>query len=169
VSYVPESKAADDLLEELRAARQELAIVLDEYGGTAGIITLEDLLQALVGRLEQEPSLGAQTPPVAAARLEADGSWLLDGLLRLTEFEELTGLRLAESAHEEVETLGGLVMSTLDRVPDVGDEVLIDGRRLLVEQLDGRRVARLRLFAEAAGSTEVSSGEHVRTTWQAKI
>ncbi len=154
--FVPESKPADDLLEELRAARQELAVVLDEYGGTAGIVTLEDLLQALVGRIEQEAPLGMQPLPPPAARLDADGAWVLDGLLRLVEFEEITGVRLPPAWHEVVETLGGLVMAMLDRLPVVGDEVLVNRRRLRVEQLDGRRVAQLRLLPAPSG--EVPAG-----------
>jgi CBS domain containing-hemolysin-like protein len=155
-TFVPETKPADDLLEELRAARQELAIVIDEYGGTAGLVTLEDLLQALVGRIEQEAPLGSQLLPPATAQRDADGSWVMDGLLRLAEFEEITGVHLPESAHEEVETLGGLVMAVLDRLPAAGDQVLISHRVLRVEQLDGRRVARLRLLPAGGSVGEVA-------------
>ncbi len=141
---VPETKPADALLDELRTARQELAVIVDEYGGTAGVVTLEDLMQALVGRIEEEAPIGG-TPPPPAYRLDPDGSWVLDGLLRLEEFEELTGVRLVPAAHEAVETIGGLVMAVLGRLPTVGDEISLDGRALRVEQLDGRRVATVRL------------------------
>jgi len=143
---VPESKPADDLLEEMRAARRQLAVVIDEYGGTAGIITLEDLIEALVGRIEDEPPLGSEGLPFTGAEPEPDGSIVLDGLTRLEELEEIAGIRLEESIHAEVATVGGLIMEQLRRIPEVGDEVIVAGRQLRVEALDGRRVARVRIL-----------------------
>ena len=146
VLVVPETKHADDLLDEMRASRRQLALVIDEYGGTAGIVTLENLVEALVGRIEDEPQIGEEmVPPVT---LEPDGSLILDGLMRLDEFEELTDLKLPEEVHEQVDTLGGLVMTTLDRIPEIGDEVEVGKRRLRVEELDGRRVDVVRLLAD---------------------
>jgi putative hemolysin len=145
VLMVPESKEADTLLEEMRAARRQLALVIDEYGGTAGIVTLEDLIEALVGRIDDEPPIGSDALPVRSPG-QADGSLLLDGLTRLDEFEEMTGLRLEEDTHESVETLGGLIMVSLDRIPEVGDETVVAGRKLRVERLDGRRVAEVRVL-----------------------
>jgi putative hemolysin len=146
VISVPASKPADDLLDEMRAARRQLAVVIDEFGGTAGIITLEDLIEALVGRIEEEPPLGSDALPFTGAEREPDGSIALDGLTRLAEFEEIAGVQLAESIHEEVATVGGVVMERLGRIPEVGDEVTVVGRRLRVEALDGRRVARVRVL-----------------------
>jgi putative hemolysin len=140
VPVIPATRAADDLLEDMRATGSQLAVVLDEFGGTAGLITLEDLLEALVGHIPDEPT--AQ-PPAPAAALE---DMVLDGLLRLDEFEELTQLRLPAQLREAVETLGGLVMLQLDRIPEPGDEVEIaPGWRMQVEQMDGRRVQAVRL------------------------
>ena len=143
VLVVPESKHADDLLAEMRAARRQLALVIDEYGGTAGIVTLENLIEALVGRIEDEPPIGAEAPPPIT--MAADGSLILDGLTRLEELEEIADVKLPEEVHEQVDTLGGLVMASLDRIPEVGDEVVVSGRTLRVEQLDGRRVEAVRL------------------------
>ncbi len=144
VLTVPETKHADDLLDEMRAARRQLALVIDEYGGTAGIVTLENLVEALVGRIEEEPAVGAEMPtPIAA---EADGSLMLDGLMRLDEFEEVADVKLGDDVHEQVDTLGGLVMASLDRIPRVGDEVVVDGQTLRVEHLDGLRVEAVRLL-----------------------
>jgi CBS domain containing-hemolysin-like protein len=142
VLTVPETRAADDLLEDMRRAGRHLAVVVDEYGGTAGIVTLTDLLGALVGRIDEEPA--PDQPRLATPA--ADGSLLLGGLLRVGELEELLGTELDPEARAEVATLGGLVMARLDRMPGVGDEVRIAGRRLRIEQLDGRRVALVRLF-----------------------
>lgn len=152
---VPESKPADDLLEEMRASRRQFAVVVDEYGGTAGVVTLEDLLEALVGPIEEEPPLGEET--AEAALPEPDGSLVLDGLTRLRELAELGGFDLAEAEREGVETLGGLVMADLGRIPEVGDEVALDGRTLRVEELDGLRVARVRLLPP--GVAEPAAGE----------
>jgi putative hemolysin len=146
VLVVPESKPADDLLEEMRAARRYLALVVDEFGGTAGIVTLEDLVEALVGRIEEEPALGAEEPHATPVDIAEDGSMLLDGLTRLDEFEEITGVQLDETLRDTVDTVGGLVMASLGRIPELGDEVAVAGHRLRVERLDGRRVAAVRLL-----------------------
>ena len=99
-----------------------------------------------MGRIEDEPPLGSEGLSFTGAAPEADGSMVLDGLTRLEELEEIAGIRLAESIHEEVATLGGLIMQRLGRMPDVGDEVTVVGRQLRVEALDGRRVARVRIL-----------------------
>jgi putative hemolysin len=144
--FVPEGKHADDLLEEMRVARRQFAVVVDEFGGTAGIVTLEDLLGALVGGIEREPESAEAERAAAAPAVEPDGSRVLDGLTRLDELEELLGVRLGEADHQHAETLGGLVMARLRRVPDVGDEVSVAGRTLRVEARDGHRVAAVRLL-----------------------
>ena len=144
--FVPETKYAAELLEEMRAQRCHVAIVVDEYGGTAGMVTLRDLLEALVGRIEDGPAFAGDVP-VSDGRLEADGSMLLDGLLRVAEFEELAGVRLSDVLHENVDTIGGLIPALLGRFPDVGEEVTIAGRRLRVETRDGLRVATVRLLS----------------------
>jgi CBS domain containing-hemolysin-like protein len=147
---VPASKPADALLEEMRAARRPLAVVLDEYGGTAGIITIEDLVEALVGRIDEEPPAGTAGPGPGAEQTAGDGSLVLDGLMRLDELQELTGIRVEAADHELVETVGGLVMARLGRIPNIGDEVVVDGRTLQVERRDGRRVAAVRLLTNGA-------------------
>jgi CBS domain containing-hemolysin-like protein len=155
VLVVPETKHADDLLDEMRAARRQLALVIDEYGGTAGIVTLENLVEALVGRIEDEPPIGVDAPPPIT--MNPDGSLILDGLTHLEELEEIAGITLPEEVHEEVDTLGGLVMATLDRIPIVGDEVIVCGRTLRVEKLDGRRVEAVRLFPSSSRDVEEST------------
>jgi CBS domain containing-hemolysin-like protein len=144
VLTVPASKPADDLLDEMRAARQHLALVIDEYGGTLGIVTLEDLMEGLVGPIPEERGSVA-TGAVELAATAPDGSRVLDGLTRLRDFEEITGISLEEADHDAADTLGGLVMTRLDRLPDVGDEVRLGDRTLRVEGMDGRRVAAVRI------------------------
>jgi putative hemolysin len=144
----PASKAADDLLDEMRSSRQQLAVLLDEYGGTAGIVTLEDLVEALVGQIEPEPTEDGETGAEWAGP-GPDGSLVLDGLTRLSDFEEFASLRRDQQARE-VDTLGGLVMQRLGRIPSLGDEILLDGWLVRVEALDGRRAARLRVAPASA-------------------
>jgi putative hemolysin len=142
VLTVPETKRADDVLEEMQQQRRQLAVVVDEYGGTAGVVTLDDLLGALVGRIDDEL---APAPPRADSPPTDGTAVVLDGRLRLEEFEEQCDLRLPPSDHALVNTLGGLVMERLDRVPRLGDTVTVAGRTLEVARLDGRRVAAVRV------------------------
>jgi CBS domain containing-hemolysin-like protein len=139
---VPGTRPADAVLEDLRAARQQLAIVIDEYGGTAGIVTLENLVEALVGPIYHEDD--AVASPTHDPVPEPDGTLVFDGLTRLDELQERTKLRIDPRLREEVDTVGGLVMAALGRVPEMGDEVEVDGHVLRVEALDGRRVAAVR-------------------------
>jgi magnesium and cobalt exporter, CNNM family len=142
VLIVPESRRADDLLEDMRSAGRHLAVVVDEFGGTAGIVTLADLMRVLVGPIDEESGLG----PSGGPTMEPDGSMLLDGLMRIHEFEELIGADLPEEQRAAVATLSGLVMLLLDRLPRVGDAVGVAHRRLRVERIDRHRVALVRLL-----------------------
>ena len=151
---VPDSLRLDPLMALLRSEGFQLAVVLDEYGGYAGIVTLEDVVEEIVGDIADEhDSIRGQ------ARLRRDGSWSLSGLLRPDEVEDLTGVALPEG--EDYDTIAGLVMSVLGRVPQRGDiaEVVVPDRRkdgeetgprerlatLTVEHMDGRRIDRLAL------------------------
>jgi CBS domain containing-hemolysin-like protein len=166
VVAVPESKPADALLDEMRTSGRYFAVVLDEYGGTAGIVTLEDLMEALVGTMapDADALAGTNGAPQPAATA-ADGSLLVDGLTRLEEWEDLARTRLAPEDHEAVETLGGLVMTRLGRIPETGDEIAVAGGRLRVEQMDGRRVAQLRFVPTVAeGASEPGTVGTVETT-----
>jgi putative hemolysin len=140
---VPEQKYAAEVLEDLRAKGRHMAIVIDEYGGTAGLITLDNLLEALVGPID---SRGAIDGTSAEQHLERDGSLVLDGFMRVDEFLEVAGVRLDDETIASVETLGGLITAFLGRFPEVGEEVTIGGRTLRVEARDGMRVATVRLL-----------------------
>jgi CBS domain containing-hemolysin-like protein len=149
VPTVPASKRADELLDEMRAARQQLAVVVDEYGGTAGIITLHDLVEGLVGRIDEEPALAGGERPAPGPRAEPDGSQVFDGLTRLRDFEEVTGIEVSEEDRQAADTVGGLIMVRLGHLPRQGDEVEVGGRRLRVERLRRYRVAEARLLPAA--------------------
>lgn len=138
---VPESVPASVVLTSMRAARTQIAVVIDEYGGTAGIVTLEDLVESLVGEIRDEGEAEEPEPT-----LEADGTIVLDGLTTLVEAKEYYGLDV--NADEfGVETVGGFVFSSLGRPAVVGDEIKVpSGQQLRVEELDGLRVARVRVL-----------------------
>jgi CBS domain containing-hemolysin-like protein len=149
---VPETKPLDTLLEEMRASGQQVAVVVDEFGGTAGIATLENLVEALVGRIASQSSAGMQAVGAVDSVLEDDGSLVLDGLTRLDELEELISVRVDPNLRDQVDTVGGLIMAALKRLPQVGDEVVVDGRTFKVLALDGRRVAAVQVSPPTDGN-----------------
>ncbi|GAA4365031.1 hemolysin family protein [Nocardioides caricicola] len=148
---VPDSLRLDPLLALLRKDGYQQAVVLDEYGGFAGIVTLEDVVEEIVGDISDEHDRLNNS-----ARQHRDGSWSLSGLLRPDEVEDVTGVELPD--HEDYDTIAGLVLRVLGRVPSVGDlaEVVVPDRTdpdeprerlavLTVERMDGLRIDRLRL------------------------
>ena len=139
--FVPGTKLVSELLQELRRQKVHLAIVLDEYGGTHGLVTMEDLLEEIVGEIADE-----YDEPEPEFEPTPEGDVLIDGAVSLGEVNERFGLRLPE---EEFDTLGGYVFGTLGRVPVVGDGVPapgIDGdMELRVEETEERRVTTVRL------------------------
>lgn len=144
VPTVPASLDGDALLDRLRGQGLQLAVVVDEYGGTAGIVTLEDLVEEIVGDVRDEHDR-TEVPQV---RPLGEDSWMISGLLRDDEVAEATGFSMPDGDYE---TIAGLVLDRLGRIPDVGDEVGVDGWRLTVMRMDRHRVADLRLAAVGAG------------------
>jgi magnesium and cobalt exporter, CNNM family len=136
---VPQGASVIEVLARMKAARQPMAVVLDEFGGTAGIVTLKDLVARLLGDVGDE-----YTPATQEVRTLADGTIVADGLALVEDVNAQLGTHFDAS---EVDSLGGLVFSRLGRRPQVGDEVEIGGSyRARVERLDGLRVARVRLL-----------------------
>jgi CBS domain containing-hemolysin-like protein len=142
--FVPGTIKLDALLQEFRAKRQHMAIVFDEYSGTAGLVTLDDLMSQIVGEVRDSFD---KTHAPDIQRLP-DGSALIEGMTSIDEVNDKFGLRLAD---ENYDTIAGFVLGRLDRIAQVGDEVLADGVRLKVEALDGLRIARLSLVRPTAG------------------
>jgi magnesium and cobalt transporter len=139
--YVPESMGVLDLLAEMRATRTHLAIVLDEYSGTEGLITIEDIVEEIVGDIEDEHD---DAPTAMLIPLD-DGAWDADARAELEEVAEVIDPRLSD-IEEDVDTLGGLASVLAGHVPQVGETVLHpSGWRLEVTAADTRRVERLRL------------------------
>jgi CBS domain containing-hemolysin-like protein len=131
-TFVPESKPIDELLREMQAAHSHMAIVIDEYGGTAGLITIEDILEEIVGEIRDE--YDDEQPPV---------EWLEDGSARVTarlpveDLGEMFGVELPRG--DDVETVGGLMAQLLGRVPIAGSSVTAYGLQLTAESVGGRR------------------------------
>lgn len=141
---VPESIPLGDLMSALRDGRTHLAVVVDEHGGTAGLITLEDLLEELVGEIRDE-----HDPAEPSVDALPDGAWQVPGSWRLDETHRDTGVVLPEGDYE---TLSGLVMAHLGRVPRVGDTVDVDTAQLQVDRLSGHAVARVRVVPRRTGA-----------------
>jgi CBS domain containing-hemolysin-like protein len=130
-SYVPDSKPVDELLRQMQAQRNHVAIVIDEYGGTAGLVTIEDILEEIVGEITDE--YDNERPPVEWL---SDDSARVTARLPVTELGELFGVSLED---EDVETVAGLLAQALGRVPIAGSTAAVRGLRLTAENLAGRR------------------------------
>jgi putative hemolysin len=137
VKMMPGTKRVLSAMSEMRREGHHLAIVMDEYGGTDGIVTLEDLVEEIIGEIHDEYDV-AEEP----ARAFVDGAVEVDGLLNLEDFSDRTGLELPEGPYE---TVAGYVINELGRLPVVGDALEALGHRFTVVELDGRRIARVRL------------------------
>lgn len=135
--FIPETKRIAPLLREMQAEKFHLAVVVDEYGGTAGLVTLEDLLEELVGEIVDEFD-------VEQSMIEdlGHGSYRVNGKVARYDIEELIGSELPDG---DWDTVGGLVFTTLGHVPRVGEAVRVDGHMLVVERVHGRRIARVRV------------------------
>jgi CBS domain containing-hemolysin-like protein len=134
---VPPSIALDPLLDRLQQRGLQLAVVVDEYDGTAGIVTFEDLVEELVGDVVDEHDSAAP-----GMWRQPDGSWLVSGLLRPDEIQAATGLELP-AGRAAYETVAGLILQLLRRIPEVDDQVELPGATLTVDRLDGRRIDRV--------------------------
>ena len=144
VKLLPTTKKVLSALSEMRRDHSHLAIVVDEYGGTAGIVTLEDLVEELIGDIQDEYDVAEDQP-----RKLVGGELEVDGLLNLDEFAEQTGVRLPEGPYE---TVAGYVLASLGHVPGDGETVEVAGRKLIVTEMDGRRIARVRVGKPAAAA-----------------
>ena len=134
--FVPENKSLHELLSEMRKGRNQMAVVQDEFGGTAGIVTIEDIVEELVGDIIDEYDV--EEPEI----VEAAGGWLVDGRTHLDDVNETTG---ATFDSDEFDTIGGYVFGLFGKQPKLGEQVENDGWRFIVAESDGRRIMRLKL------------------------
>jgi CBS domain containing-hemolysin-like protein len=144
--FVPESKMIDDLLKEFQKERIHMAIVVDEYGGTAGLITLEDVIEEIVGEIRDE--YDKETPLIK--QLD-DNSWLIDGKIDIEDLNESLDLKIP--TEEDYESLGGFIFSIIGRIPQEKEEVRYKNHVLIVEKVQRQRIKKVRI------TRKVSSGK----------
>jgi magnesium and cobalt transporter len=136
--FIPESKRLNVLLKEFRVTHNHMAIVVDEYGGVSGLLTIEDVLEQIVGDIGDEYDVDESE----GIRKEADRSWTVPALTRIEDFNQAFGTRFSD---EEYDTIGGLVLQELGRMPRRGEAVQIGGLELKVTRADRRRIETLRV------------------------
>ncbi len=135
--FIPETKKADDLLAEMQAERFHMAIVVDEYGGVSGIVTLEDIIEEIVGEIQDEYDEREESPYEEIGENE----YLFRGLIDVDDFAEVTGVDLPEG---DADTLAGFIYEQLGRIPQGGESIRVNGLLLTIEQITGRRIRRVR-------------------------
>jgi CBS domain containing-hemolysin-like protein len=140
--FVPEAKKVDELLAEMQSRRVHLALVVDEYGGIAGLVTLEDIVEEIVGEIQDEYDSAEESPYQDLG----DGEYIFLGRVDLDDFNEVLDSHLTK---DEADTLGGFIYSRLGRVPESGEWVQVDDLLLTVEQVSGRRIRKVRVKHQA--------------------
>jgi putative hemolysin len=155
VLVVPETKVLAELLAEFKLRRRHLAVVVDEFGSTAGVITVEDILEQLVGNIEDEFDLAPSEP-----RLEDESVLSLEGSVNIRDLEAQYGLTLPRDAG--FETLAGFVLARLQKIPSLHESFEYEGRRYTVEELEGHRIARVRIEKTANVEGEVEPVHQTR-------
>ena len=140
--FVPGTRKVEDVLTDMKRQRTHLALVLDEYGGTAGLVTMEDLIEEIVGDIEDEYDRAERPAP------QADGAAVLDGGLPLTDLPDRVGIEIDD---ENYTTLGGYLFGRLGRLPKVGDQVKVGERTFEIAEMEGRRVRSVRLLPLKTG------------------
>jgi CBS domain containing-hemolysin-like protein len=149
--FVPETKRVDDLLAEMRRDQVHLAIAVDEYGGTAGVVTVEDLIEQIVGEISDEYDI----EDLDVQRVSDDVA-IVDARLPIDDLNELFATQIDS---EDFDTVGGLILSLLGRLAAPGDEVQSDDRRLRLRVLSvlGRRIKKVRVTRDAAAESEATA------------
>lgn len=149
--FVPEAKKVDDLLDEMQVRRLHLAIVVDEYGGTAGLVTIEDIVEEIIGEIRDEYDFAEE----ASYQEMENGEYMFSGGIDLDDVNQIAGAELPKDAGE---TLGGFIYSELGRVPSAGDRLESGGLELVVDQVVRRRIRRVRAKRVEPGPTQGTYG-----------
>src|SRR5256714_11295582 len=146
--YVPETKRIDDLLRDMQRSRNLMAVVVDEYGGSTGVVTLEDVLEQIVGEIQDEHDRA----PASVDRLP-DGSYWVAARTNIEELNEALDWNLPK---QDYETVAGLVLATLHRIPRMGEEVQIGGYTITVLDADARQVKAVKVAPPPALPSETA-------------
>lgn len=152
VLFMPETKIASDLLKEMRQKGQQMAVIIDEHGSVAGIATVEDLVEEIVGEIGSD-----WRRPAADVVRESDGAYVVRGSVGIPNIEELLGIHFGKNTDETVTTIAGLLSHHLGRVPGPGDEMDLGGYRFEVLEANQRKVLRLRIRKSVAGVKSAAS------------
>jgi putative hemolysin len=152
--YIPESMTVDDLLHEFQRRKVHIAIVLDEYGGTAGLVTIEDLLEEIVGEIQDEYDV--EEPMVVQL---SDDEARVDGRASVDDLTDLFDTDLGLEDEDEYDTVGGLIYHRIGGIPSPGDQVVVDGLTLTVESTDGRRVGKVLVVRQRRDERDVAVDE----------
>jgi putative hemolysin len=152
ITLVPESKRVSELLREMQRGKFSLAIVVDEYGGTSGLVTMEDLLEEIVGEIRDEHDEGEEE----AIRILSDNEAMVDAGTNIEDVNARLGLHLP---HEEFETIGGLTVGLFGRLPHEGEEIESGDVKLRIERTRGRRILTLHVFKDGIANGAASHGE----------
>jgi putative hemolysin len=156
--FVPEAKKVDDLLAEMQAKRIHMAVVVDEYGGTAGLVTIEDVVEEIVGEIRDEYDFAEELP----FQILQEGEYLFSGRIDLDDVNQITEAQLPKVNSE---TLGGFIYSQLGKVPIRGEVVEAGGLQLVVEEVSGRRIRKVRAHRIRSSPAEVErNGNNDKTT-----
>lgn len=148
---VPETRRIDEILAEFRRQNVHLAVVIDEWGAFEGVLTIEDVIEELIGEIRDEFDVASVEPSIDE---RDDGRYAIDGGVLLEDINELLGTSFESDAFE---TIGGLVLSRLGRAPEVGDTIEADGYELTVEGVDGTRISDVAV-RDVSAETEESAG-----------
>lgn len=149
--FVPEAKKVDDLLTEMQARRIQMAIVVDEYGGTAGLVTLEDIVEEIVGEIHDEYDTAEELP----FRKIGEHEYIFRGRIDIDDFNAITGAGLPKGSGE---TLGGFIYSQLGRIPTPGESISIGDLQMIVEQVLGKRIRKVRTVLSTVSDGEAKEG-----------
>ena len=136
--FVPESKRADELLKELRTSKVHMAVVVDEYGGTAGLVTFEDLIEEIIGDIQDEYDVNEEAEYIQ----NGPDNYTVEGSISLNDFNDLLDVEIST---ENSDTLGGFLFTELGRVPEVGEKVEYENLTLRIESIEGRRIRKVRV------------------------
>jgi hemolysin (HlyC) family protein len=147
--FVPETKRIKDLLNELRSKKSHMAVIVDEYGGTAGIVTIEDIIEEIIGEIRDEHDFEEEL-----FLPQEDGSVLINARANLDDFEEYFGVELPREGYD---TLGGFIINLMGKVPRKGEEITYGGLRMRIQGGDQKRITRVLVTLEAQSDDGTSS------------
>ncbi|MBT3340933.1 MAG: HlyC/CorC family transporter [Planctomycetes bacterium] len=157
--FVPETMRVPSLLEEMRRRRIHLAVVVDEYGGTAGVVTIEDILESIVGDIQDEHDEKEETHGL---QMQSPDRAIADARINLAELNEAFKCDLPDD--EDYDTLGGLIFDRLGRIPTIGDSLLIEGISFEILEADDRRILSVRLMRETGGVSPIADNPPTTST-----